>query len=156
VKTSLPHSPSTPAATRGAPPAKDLVDTASAAGTFSTLLAAAKAAGLVETLKGPGPFTVFAPSDDAFAKLPAGAVEGLLKDPKALRRVLTYHVLAGRVLSTDLAEGRTQAKTLEGRVLEVVRSKHGSVTAGGARVVVADVLAQNGVIHVIDAVVLPK
>jgi transforming growth factor-beta-induced protein len=137
-------------------PRKDIVDTAVEAKSFGTLLAAAKAAGLVETLKSKGPFTVFAPSDAAFAKLPAGTVEALLKDPAKLKAILLYHVVPGRVLSTDLPVGSTSAATAEGRSLSVVRTDTGSVTVNGARVETADVLAGNGVIHVIDTVILPR
>jgi uncharacterized surface protein with fasciclin (FAS1) repeats len=129
---------------------RDIVDTAVAAGQFKTLAAALTAAGLVEALKGEGPFTVFAPTDDAFAKLPAGTVEGLLK-PGArdqLTAILTYHVVPGRVLSTDLL-GASSAKTLEGRPLSI------GLRVGDANVVKADILCSNGVIHVIDAVLLP-
>ncbi len=136
-------------------PRKDLVDTAVAAGTFQTLVAAVKASGLVDTLKGAGPFTVFAPSDAAFAKLPAGTVEALLKDPAKLKAILTYHVVAGRTLSTDLPEKAIEVATVEGRKLAIVRTG-GRVTVNGANVVAADIVTSNGVIHVIDSVVLPK
>jgi len=137
-------------------PRKDIVDTAIAAGSFQTLVEAAKAAGLVETLKGKGPFTVFAPADAAFAALPAGAVEGLLEDRPALRGLLLLHVVPGRVLSTDLRVGRTEVATAGGRKLVVEKARDGSVTIDGAKVVTADVLAGNGVVHVIDAVVMPR
>jgi len=137
-------------------PRKDLVDTAVGAGSFGTLVTAVKAAGLVETLKGEGPFTVFAPTDAAFAALPAGAVDGLLKDVPQLKAVLTYHVVAGRVLSTDLPVGSHPVVTVEGRKLTIVKAADGSVTVNGAKVVMADVIAGNGVIHVIDGVALPK
>ena len=132
---------------------KDIVDTAVAAGSFTTLVAAVEAAGLVETLKGEGPFTVFAPTDEAFAALPEGTVEGLLADPAALAKVLTFHVVPGKVMSTDLSNGM-MAATVEGS--EVTIMTEGGVTVNGANVVTADVEASNGVIHVIDAVILPN
>jgi uncharacterized surface protein with fasciclin (FAS1) repeats len=131
---------------------KDIVDTAVAAGTFNTLAAALTAAGLVETLKGEGPFTVFAPTDDAFAALPAGTVEGLLADPEALAAILTYHVVAGKVMSTDLTEGMTAA-TVNGA--EITITLEGGAKVNGANITTADIAATNGVIHVIDAVILP-
>jgi transforming growth factor-beta-induced protein len=137
-------------------PRKDLVDTAIAAGSFNTLVACVKAAGLVEALKGKGPFTVFAPTDEAFAKLPAATIEALLKDKAKLASILTFHVIPGRVLSTDLAEGALEAKTLDGRPLQVNRAKDGSVTVGGAHVVKADILTGNGIIHVVDTVIVPR
>jgi uncharacterized surface protein with fasciclin (FAS1) repeats len=130
----------------------DIVDTAVAAGTFTTLVAAVQAAGLVETLKGEGPFTVFAPTDEAFAALPAGTVEGLLADPAALAAILTYHVVAGKVMSTDLTEGMTAA-TVNGANITI--TLEGGAKVNGANIVAADVAATNGVIHVIDAVILP-
>ena len=130
----------------------DIVDTAVANGSFTTLVAAVEAAGLVETLKGEGPFTVFAPTDDAFAALPEGTVESLLADPEALAAILTYHVVAGKVMSTDLSDGMTAA-TVNGA--EITIGTEGGVTVDGANVVIADVEASNGVIHVIDAVILP-
>ena len=130
----------------------DIVDTAVAAGTFTTLVAAVQAAGLVETLKGEGPFTVFAPTDEAFAALPAGTVEGLLADPAALAAILTYHVVAGKVMSTDLTEGMT-AKTVQGG--DVTITLEGGPKVNGAVISGPDVAASNGVIHVIDAVILP-
>jgi len=132
--------------------AKDIVDTAVDAGSFTTLVAAVEAAGLVETLKGDGPFTVFAPTDDAFAALPEGTVEGLLADPEALAAILTYHVVAGKVMSTDLSDGM-MAPTVNGA--EITIGTMGGVTVNGANVVTADIEATNGVIHVIDAVILP-
>jgi uncharacterized surface protein with fasciclin (FAS1) repeats len=136
--------------------AADIVDTAVAAGNFKTLVAAVQAAGLVDTLKGKGPFTVFAPTDEAFAKLPKGTVEDLLKpENKAkLVAILTYHVLPGKVLSTDIAGKDIQAKTVQGSDLHIV-AKTG-VKVNDANVVKADIAADNGVIHVIDAVLLPK
>ena len=133
---------------------KDIVDTAVAAGDFNTLAAALKAAGLVDTLKGPGPFTVFAPTDEAFAKLPPGQLDALLKDKAKLTEILTYHVVAGRVSAKQVAKMKS-AKTVEGQSLTVTRA-HGAVKVDGARVVKADIAASNGVIHVIDSVVVPK
>jgi uncharacterized surface protein with fasciclin (FAS1) repeats len=131
----------------------DLVQTATAAGQFGTLLTAATAAGLVETLKGEGPFTVFAPTDAAFAALPAGTVEALLADPEQLRAVLLYHVVPGRVTSEQVV-GLDQATTVQGGTVQI-RVHEGRVHVGGATVVQADVRASNGVIHVIDQVLLP-
>jgi uncharacterized surface protein with fasciclin (FAS1) repeats len=130
----------------------DLVDTAVQNGSFTTLAAALQAAGLVDTLKGPGPFTVFAPTDAAFAKLPPGTVEGLLADPARLTAVLTYHVVPGRVLAKDVL-GLTAAPTVQGQSLAIDASD--DVKVGGAAVVTTDVMADNGVIHVIDGVLLP-
>ncbi|ROU01012.1 fasciclin domain-containing protein [Histidinibacterium lentulum] len=131
----------------------DIVDTAVEAGSFSTLVTAVDAAGLVETLKGEGPFTVFAPTDDAFAALPEGTVEGLLEDTDALTSVLTYHVVAGSVMSGDLSDGMT-AETVNGA--EITISIDGdTVMVNDATVVTADIEASNGVIHVIDGVLLP-
>jgi uncharacterized surface protein with fasciclin (FAS1) repeats len=137
--------------------AADIVDTAVKAGQFNTLATALKAAGLVETLKGPGPFTVFAPTDDAFKKLPEGAVENLLKpENKAeLVKVLTYHVVPGKVMSTSLSGKKTEVKTVEGEMLEIDASSKG-VMVDNAKVVSADVVADNGVIHVIDTVLMPN
>jgi len=137
-------------------PSKDIVDTAVAAGSFNTLVAAVKAADLVDTLKGPGPFTVFAPTDEAFAKLPAGTVENLLKpENKAkLQAILTYHVVAGKVMAKD-AMKLHMAKTVNGQELMVKASK-GTVMIDNAKVIHADILCTNGVIHVIDTVVMPK
>ena len=132
--------------------AKDIVDTAIDAGQFKTLVAAVKAAGLVDTLKGPGPFTVFAPTDAAFAKLPAGTVDALLKDPKKLASILTYHVVAGKVMAKDVKAG--QVKSVQGSMLTI--KTDGGVMLDNAKVVATDVVADNGVIHVIDTVVLPK
>jgi len=138
-------------------PRKDLVDAAIGAGSFKTLVTAVQAAGLVETLKGKGPFTVFAPTDAAFAKLPAGTVEKLLGDKPALTSILTYHVVPGRILAEDLPLGVTKkVKTVNGKELTVVKDRDGNVTVDGAKVTAANVLAGNGVIHVIDGVVLPK
>ncbi|MBM3612426.1 MAG: fasciclin domain-containing protein [Alphaproteobacteria bacterium] len=134
--------------------AKDIVDTAVAAGSFNTLAAALGAAGLVETLKGEGPFTVFAPTDAAFAALPAGTVEDLLKpeNKDKLIAILTYHVIAGKVMSTDLSEG-LKAATVQGS--EVTITLTGGAKVNGATISTADIAATNGVIHVIDAVILP-
>ena len=134
----------------------NIVQIASEAGTFNTLVAAVKAAGLAETLQGPGPFTVFAPTDAAFAKLPAGTVESLLADPKKLASILTFHVVSGKVMSTDIvkANGATPT-TVNGAPLDVV-VRNGKVYVDGARVITADVVASNGVIHVIDAVLIPS
>ena len=132
---------------------KDIVDTAVEAGSFTTLVTAVEAAGLVETLKGEGPFTVFAPTDEAFAALPEGTVEGLLEDIPALTNVLTYHVVSGKVMSGDLSDGM-QAETVQGSTI-TIGTKDG-VTVNGANVVTADIETSNGVIHVIDAVILPQ
>jgi uncharacterized surface protein with fasciclin (FAS1) repeats len=134
---------------------KDIVDTAVANGSFKTLAAALTAAGLVDTLKGPGPFTVFAPTDAAFAKLPAGTVETLLKPENRdkLRRVLTYHVVSGKVAASEVTK-ITSAKAVSGDTIAVA-VKDGKVTVNNATVVTADVGASNGVIHVIDTVILP-
>lgn len=133
----------------------DIVDTAVSAGNFTTLVAAVKAADLVETLKGTGPFTVFAPTDEAFAALPAGTVEDLLKpENKAkLAAVLTYHVVSGKVMSTDLSDGMTPA-TVNGETV-MVRTGQG-VKVNDATVATADIATDNGVIHAIDAVLMPK
>ena len=134
---------------------KDIVDTAVANGSFKTLAAALKAAGLVETLKGSGPFTVFAPTDAAFAKLPAGTVDTLLKpeNKERLRRVLTYHVVPGRVGSTEVTK-MNSAKAVSGDSIKIA-VKDGKVMVNNATVVTPDVGASNGVIHVIDTVILP-
>ncbi len=133
---------------------KDIVDTAVDAGSFTTLVAAVQAAGLVETLKGPGPFTVFAPTDAAFAALPAGTVEDLLKpeNKDKLVAILTYHVVPGAVMSTDLTEGM-KAATVQGG--EVTITLDGGAKVNGAVISTADIKATNGVIHVIDSVILP-
>ncbi|MFN3349258.1 fasciclin domain-containing protein [Pseudorhodoplanes sp.] len=141
----------------GAASAADIVDTAVKAGQFNTLATALKAAGLVDTLKGPGPFTVFAPTDEAFKKLPAGTVENLLKpENKAqLVGILTYHVVPGKVMSSALAGKTTEAKTVQGQPVKVDATK-GDVMVNNAKVVKADIATDNGVIHVIDTVILPK
>ena len=135
---------------------QDIVATAVAAGSFKTLAAALEAAGLVETLQSKGPFTVFAPTDEAFAKLPKGTVEELLKpeNKEKLTSVLTYHVLAGSVMAKDVI-GLKSAKTVNGQSLSVL-VKDGAVRIDGANVVKTDIVCSNGVIHVIDSVVLPK
>ena len=144
---------STPAYAGAAKSMPDVVDTAVAAGSFKTLAAALQAAGLVETLKGPGPFTVFAPTDEAFAKLPAGTVDALLKDKQRLAGILTYHVVPGRVLAADVVKMKS-AKTVQGGTLAI--NADGGVTVDGARVVKTDIKASNGVIHVIDTVLMPR
>jgi uncharacterized surface protein with fasciclin (FAS1) repeats len=131
----------------------DIVDTAVAAGSFKTLATALQAADLVGTLKGPGPFTVFAPTDEAFAKLPAGTVEALLKDKAKLTQVLTYHVVPGRVMAADVVKLKS-AKTVQGASVDIRAGK--DVMIDGAKVVKADVPAGNGVIHVIDTVLMPR
>lgn len=132
--------------------AKDIVDTAVAAGNFNTLAAALKAAGLVDTLKGKGPFTVFAPTDAAFAKVPKADLDALLKDKAKLTAVLTYHVVAGKVLAADVKAGKV--KTVQGSEITVTTS--GGVKVDGANVTETDIIADNGVIHVIDSVIIPK
>jgi uncharacterized surface protein with fasciclin (FAS1) repeats len=133
--------------------AKDLVDTAVAAGEFKTLAAALDKAGLVDTLKGKGPFTVFAPTDAAFAKVPKADLDALLADKAKLTAVLTYHVVPGSVMAKDVKDGKV--KTVQGSELTLAKSG-GGVTVDGAQVVKADIVADNGVIHVIDNVVIPK
>lgn len=137
---------------------KDIVDTAVSAGQFNTLVAAVEAAGLVETLKGPGPFTVFAPTDEAFAKLPAGTVETLLKpeNKDQLVAILTYHVVPGKVMSGDIGQQQIKAQTVNGTELDVVRVNDVVVVDDGSQVVAADIETSNGVIHVIDTVMLPN
>jgi uncharacterized surface protein with fasciclin (FAS1) repeats len=132
--------------------AKDIVDTAVAAGNFETLAAALKAADLVPTLKGKGPFTVFAPTDAAFAKIPKADLDALLKDKAKLKAVLTYHVVSGKVMSTDLKAGNV--KTVQGS--NVMVTTMGGAMVNDAKVVAADVAADNGVIHAIDTVLMPK
>ena len=133
---------------------KDIVDTAVAAGDFNTLVTAVKAASLVETLKGEGPFTVFAPTDAAFAKVPKDTLNALLADKAALANVLTYHVVAGKVMAADAVK-LTSAATVQGQSVSIA-VKDGKVYVDGAQVVATDIKASNGVIHVIDAVILPK
>jgi uncharacterized surface protein with fasciclin (FAS1) repeats len=130
----------------------NIVETAKEAGSFKTLLTAVDAAGLGETLAGGGPFTVFAPTDEAFAALPQGTLQSLLDDPPALARVLTYHVVPGRITSAEIT-GDSEQKTVEGSTLEI--AVNGGVTVNDATVIKADVEAENGVIHVIDRVLIP-
>jgi uncharacterized surface protein with fasciclin (FAS1) repeats len=132
--------------------AKDIVDTAVAAGNFKTLATALQAAGLVDTLKGKGPFTVFAPTDEAFAKVPKDQLDALLKDKAALTKVLTYHVVPGTVMAKDVKAGKV--KTVQGGELTVATA--GGVMVDGAKVTATDIVADNGVIHVIDSVVIPR
>ena len=132
--------------------AKDIVDTAVGAGNFKTLAAALTAAGLVDTLKGPGPFTVFAPTDEAFAKIPKAQLDALLADKAKLTSVLTYHVVPGKVMAKDVKAGKV--KTVQGSDLTL--STSGGVKVDAANVVKTDIVADNGVIHVIDSVVMPQ
>ena len=132
--------------------AQDIVDTAVKAGNFKTLVAAVQAAGLVDTLKGPGPFTVFAPTDEAFAKIPKATLDGLLADKDALTKVLTYHVVPGKVMAKDVTAGKV--KTVQGQELTVATS--GGVMVDQSKVIATDVAASNGVIHAIDTVLMPK
>ncbi len=136
-----------------APQKKDIVDTAVGAGQFKTLVKLVQEAGLVDALKGEGPFTVFAPTDEAFAKLPKSQVDALLKDKEALRQVLLYHVVQGKVMSKDVVNLRS-AKTLQGKNINI-RVRNNTVRINNARVVKADIECTNGVIHVIDTVILP-
>jgi uncharacterized surface protein with fasciclin (FAS1) repeats len=132
---------------------KDIVDTAIAAGDFKTLVTAIKAAGLVDTLKGAGPFTVFAPTDEAFAKIPKADLDALIADKAKLTKVLTYHVVPGKVMAADVVKLK-EAKTVEGQMVKIDASN--GVKINGATVIKADVEASNGVIHVIDSVILPQ
>ncbi|MDZ7864311.1 fasciclin domain-containing protein [Acidovorax sp.] len=132
--------------------AQDIVDTAVKAGNFKTLVAAVQAAGLVDTLKGPGPFTVFAPTDEAFAKIPKATLDGLLKDKAALTKVLTYHVVPGKVMAKDVKAGKV--KTVQGQ--EITVSTTMGVMVDQSKVIATDVAASNGVIHAIDTVLMPK
>jgi len=132
--------------------AKDIVDTAVAAGTFKTLATALTTAGLIDTLKGKGPFTVFAPTDEAFAKIPKADLDALLKDKAKLTAVLTYHVVPGKVMAADVKAGKV--KTVQGAELTITTA--GGVKVDNAKVVKTDIAADNGVIHVIDSVVMPK
>ena len=132
--------------------AQDIVDVAVKAGNFKTLVAAVQAAGLVDTLKSAGPFTVFAPTDEAFAKIPKETLDGLLKDKAALAKILTYHVVAGKVMAKDVKPG--MVKTVQGS--DITLATTGGVTVNGAKVIAADVPASNGVIHAIDTVIMPK
>lgn len=132
--------------------AQDIVDTAVKAGNFKTLVAAVQAAGLVDTLKGTGPFTVFAPTDEAFAKIPKATLDGLLADKAALAKVLTYHVVPGKVMAKDVKAGKV--KTVQGQEITVTTSM--GVMVDQSKVVATDVAASNGVIHAIDTVLMPK
>ena len=132
--------------------AKDIVDTAVAAGQFKTLATALQAAGLIDTLKGKGPFTVFAPTDAAFAKVPKADLDALLADKAKLTKVLTYHVVPGKVMAKDVKAGKV--KTVQGGEITVATT--GGVTVDGAKVSATDIVADNGVIHVIDSVIMPK
>lgn len=146
----------TPAVVSAQAPTKNIVETAVAAGGFTTLVAAVQAAGLVETLSGPGPFTVFAPSDAAFAKLPAGTIDALLADKAALTSILTYHVVPGKVMAADVIKMKKGSpKTANGQTVGIV-VRDGKVFVDGAQVVTTDIVATNGVIHVIDSVIMPK
>lgn len=133
---------------------ENIVQTAIGAGQFKTLVAAVKAAGLVETLSGPGPFTVFAPTDEAFAKLPEGTVEALLKDKEKLTAILTYHVVSGNVMASDVMK-LSSAKTVNGQEVTIM-VKDGKVMVDNATVIKTDIKCSNGVIHVIDSVIIPK
>ncbi|MEH2106854.1 fasciclin domain-containing protein [Nostoc sp.] len=130
----------------------NIIDTATNNGSFKTLVAAIQAAGLVDTLQGPGPFTVFAPTDEAFNKLPAGTVDALLKDPAKLKQILTYHVVSGKVLAADVVKLKT-ATTVQGSDVKIDASN--GVKINDATVATPDVAADNGVIHVIDTVLIP-
>jgi uncharacterized surface protein with fasciclin (FAS1) repeats len=132
---------------------KDILETAAAAGTFKSLGVAIEAAGLVKILKEPGPFTVFAPTDEAFAKLPPGTVEGLLKDKAKLAAVLTYHVVSGKVMAADVVK-LSEVTTVQGKTVRI--SSGGGVKVNDANVIKTDILASNGVIHVIDSVITPQ
>jgi uncharacterized surface protein with fasciclin (FAS1) repeats len=132
---------------------KDIVDTAIAAGSFKTLASALQAAGLVDTLKGAGPFTVFAPTDEAFAKIPKADLDALIADKAKLTKVLTYHVVPGKVMAADVVKLK-EAKTVQGQMVKI--DAFNGVKINGANVVKADVEASNGVIHVIDSVILPQ
>ena len=132
--------------------AKDIVDTAVSAGNFKTLATALTAAGLIDTLKGKGPFTVFAPTDAAFAKIPKADLDALLKDKAKLTAVLTYHVVPGKVMAADVKAGKV--KSVQGS--EITIATMGGVTVDGAKVTATDIVADNGVIHVIDTVILPR
>ena len=132
--------------------AKDIVDTAVAAGNFKTLAAALTAAGLIDTLKGPGPFTVFAPTDAAFAKIPKADLDALLKDQGKLKAVLTYHVVPGKVMAKDVKAGNV--KTVQGSEIAIVTM--GGVKVNNANVTATDIVADNGVLHVLDTVIMPK
>ncbi len=135
---------------------KNIVQVAAENGNFNTLVAAVKAAGLAETLSGPGPFTVFAPTDEAFAKLPAGTIEALLADKEKLTSILTYHVISGKVVASDITSSNgAKPATVNGQKLDIT-VRAGNVYVNGAQVTMADIQASNGVIHVINGVLLPK
>ena len=135
-------------------PTKNIIENAVNSKDHTTLVAAVKAAGLVDVLSGSGPFTVFAPTDEAFAKLPAGTVEALLKDPEKLKKILTYHVVSGKVMAADVVKLK-MAKTVEGESVRIT-AKGGTVMINNASVVKTDIACDNGVIHVIDTVIMPK
>jgi uncharacterized surface protein with fasciclin (FAS1) repeats len=137
----------------GAGQSSDIVDTAKSAGSFNTLVAAIEAAGLTQTLQGKGPFTVFAPTDEAFAKLPPGTVDALLNDKAKLSRILTYHVVSGEVMAKNVKPGKVA--TVEGEKINITRGASG-VKVNNANVIQTDVVASNGVIHVIDTVLIPN
>lgn len=132
---------------------KDIVETAAAAGSFNTLVTAIEAAGLVETLKGEGPFTVFAPTDEAFAKIPSDQLDALLQDKEKLTKVLTYHVVPGKVTAADVAQ-MDSAETVEGQAIQI--STADGVMVNDAQVVKTDIMTSNGIIHVIDGVLMPN
>jgi uncharacterized surface protein with fasciclin (FAS1) repeats len=132
---------------------KDIVDTAVTAGNFTTLVKAVQEAGLVETLKGAGPFTVFAPTDEAFKKMPADKLEAVLRDKEMLKKILLYHVVAGKVMAKDVV-GMKSAKTVQGSSIKIA-AKDGKVRINKANVIKTDIMASNGVIHVIDSVIMP-
>lgn len=140
-------------ATTVSSPTSDIIETAVAAGTFSTLATALTAAGLIDTLKGAGPFTVFAPTNDAFAKIPAADLKALLQDKAALTKVLTYHVVAGKVMAADVVKMK-EAKSVQGSMIAIDATA--GVKVDNATVTATDILATNGVIHVIDTVIMPK
>jgi uncharacterized surface protein with fasciclin (FAS1) repeats len=146
--------PATPAPATAAPAMSDIVDVATKAGSFKTLLTAATAAGLVDTLKGAGPYTVFAPTDEAFAALPAGTLDGLLKDPEALKQILLYHVVKGKVTADQVVK-LTSADSVAGPAIKIAVKDGKVMLNDSATVVTPDVEASNGVIHVIDQVILP-
>ncbi|MFP4377184.1 MAG: fasciclin domain-containing protein [Spirochaetales bacterium] len=138
------------------PPSANIVETAIAAGSFETLVTAVQAAGLVETLSGEGPFTVFAPTDEAFAKLPEGTIESLLADIPTLTDVLTYHVLPGRVFAGDVVQISESGPTVQGQTIDIAVEDGGVVLNGASNVVVTNIITTNGIIHVIDTVILPE
>lgn len=136
----------------------DIVETAVQAGNFNTLVKAVQAAGLVDTLKGPGPFTVFAPTDEAFAKLPKGTVDDLLKDPAKLKNILLYHVVSGKVMAADVVKVKT-VKTVQGQELKIDAARwhlHRHIKVNHANIMQQDIVASNGVCHAIDEVLIPK